>query len=284
MNQLKPILNKLIVNARLKTHYMISPLRLMPDFMIIGAQKAGTTSMYKYLVKHPCIGSCLFGETHFFDLQYSKGLYYYRAMFPTVFSKWYKSLKGQRFITGESCPYYLFHPHIPKRVFEAIPAIKIIVLLRNPIDRAYSSYQHQVRKGREKNTFEQAIDIEMRDFDNETNKLINDPFYCSEKHRHFFYLSRGRYSEQIRRWMKFFPREQFLFIKSEHFFEKTEEVVNKVFSFLELPDWTLNEYKKFNYHGRYNQVDKKTITRLQTYYSSYNKDLSLLLNEKFDWD
>src|SRR5947208_4822180 len=120
-----------------------APIRLLPDFLVIGAQRGGTTSLYHYLQAHPCIKLANTKDTHFFDKKYNKGLTWYRGHFPIWLEKAYaQQVRRQTFVMGEASPSYLFHPHVPKRVKQALPHVKLIVLLRNPVDRAYSQYYH----------------------------------------------------------------------------------------------------------------------------------------------
>ncbi len=133
-----------------------SPLRLLPDFLIVGAARCGTSSLYHYLCQHPSIGRAQTKEVHYFDVNYDKSSLWYRAHFPTIGAKWLHGSREKPFITGEATAYYLFHPHVPKRVFDLMPGVKVIALLRNPIDRAYSHSQRSVRRGREKISFEEA--------------------------------------------------------------------------------------------------------------------------------
>ena len=104
--------------------------RRLPDFLIIGAQKCGTSSMFAYLNQHPQMKLPDVKEIHFFDLNYSNGLDWYTSHFPPA------SL-SHRMVTGEASPYYLFHPHVPERVRLHCPDVKLVVMLRNPVDRAY---------------------------------------------------------------------------------------------------------------------------------------------------
>src|SRR5437868_6286833 len=113
-------------------------MRLVPDFIIIGAQKGGTTSLYNYLITHPGIAPIYVKEPHFFDTSFSKGLVWYRSHFPTRLEKYYaQHFHKLDFITGEASPYYLFHPLAPERVAKTLPHVKLILVLRNPVDRAY---------------------------------------------------------------------------------------------------------------------------------------------------
>ena len=152
-----------------------APLRLLPDFLIIGTQRGGTTSLYHYLQAHPCLQATTTKEVHFFDRKYHKGLMWYRGHFPTVWEKaCAQQVQKQAFVTGEASPSYLFHPHVYKRVAQALPQVKLIVLLRNPVDRAYSQYYHSIELGHESRSFEEAIRDEQERTAQEREKILKD--------------------------------------------------------------------------------------------------------------
>src|SRR5690348_1015601 len=152
-----------------------SPLRLLPDFLIIGTQRGGTTSLYHYLQAHPCIGPASTKEVHFFDMRFHKGLAWYRGHFPSRIDQYaVEQAHGHSLVTGEATALYLFHPHAPKRVAEALPSVKLIVLLRNPVNRALSHYYHAVKHGQETLSFEEAIQGEEQRTAQEREKLLAD--------------------------------------------------------------------------------------------------------------
>ena len=122
-------------------------LRDLPDFAIIGAQKAGTTSLYNFITKHPAIAPASIKEVEYFSMRYSLGESWYRSNFPMDLSRRRLAKKiNQEIITGEASPYYLFHPTAPNRMKDLLPDAKLIVILRNPVDRAYSHYHHAIRR------------------------------------------------------------------------------------------------------------------------------------------
>src|SRR5690349_6371993 len=124
---------------------MFSPGAL-PDFLIIGAQKAGSTSLASYLAAHPCVVPPRWNEAHFFDLNYERGVDWYRSLFPVgVRARLNSRLRGRRHLTGDSTPHYIVHPRMPARARDLLPAARIIILLRDPVDRAHSHYHHEVR-------------------------------------------------------------------------------------------------------------------------------------------
>jgi len=166
------------------------------DFLIIGAQRCGTTSLYSYMVLHPQISSAKNKEVHYFDIFFYKGLDWYLSQFPSL------SSNNKNLITGESSPYYIFHPLAAKRIFKIIPKVKLIVLLRNPVERAYSHYHHIVKLGHESLTIEEAIKSEKERLDGETEKILSGEF--SFNHQHYSYLARGIYVDQLIQYFELF--------------------------------------------------------------------------------
>src|ERR1700730_9070734 len=162
-----------------------NPIRLLPDFLIIGTQRGGTTSLFHYLEAHPCVRPAVNKDLHFFDRKYNKGLAWYRGHFPTRVERYYaQKIRGRAFLTGEASPSYLFHPHTPGRVAQAVPHVKLIVLLRNPVTRAYSQYHHAVELGHETLSFEDAIRGEEERTSGEQRKMLQDAHYYSEEFKH----------------------------------------------------------------------------------------------------
>lgn len=257
---------------------------MLPDFLIIGAARCGTTSLYKYLIQHPNIAPATGKEVYFFDKKYSKGLNWYRSFFPfkskTIFSS--NSIE-KKILTGEATPRYLYHPHSPKRIFKTLPNVKLIVLLRNPIDRAYSHYQMEVDHGHENLSFEEAIKKEESRVKHEIELMNNDENYYSVEFYRKSYLTRGIYVTQLKNWFKFFPRNQFLIIKSEDFYSNTPHVYNTVLKFLELPEFKLQHYKQFKMR-QYSSMTNEIRKKLLDYFVPYNKELYKLIAINFNWE
>ena len=252
----------------------------MPDFLIIGAQKCGTTFLYQLLVQHPRVKPAFVKEVHYFDLNFRKGNKWYRSHFPL------QMRNTRTHITGEASPYYLFHPHAPRRASAVVPDAKLIILLRNPIDRAYSHYQHQVKrvtgKARETLAFEEAIEAEERILPAETSKMLQDEHYESSSHRTRSYLSRGRYMDQLLIWSSFFQRSQLLVLKSEDLFINTTDALERVLDFLEIPHWAPETYSIPN-KREYTGVDPFVRQRLDEYYKPYNQRLYEYLGVDLGW-
>jgi hypothetical protein len=272
-------LKRLVLSYRVLT----SRARALPDFIIVGAQRAGTTSVYNYLNQHPCVAAALTKEVHFFDVNFDKGLAWYRAFFPSHLRKYAIQSRRGRCITGEASPYYLFHPHVPRRVSEVLADVKLIVLLRNPVDRAFSHYHHELRGGRERLSFEAAIAGESERLQGEVERIHMNEDYHSFKHQCFTYLARGVYVDQLRTWMNYFPREQLLILKSEDVYAHPASAMTQVSAFLNLPEWESGQFRK--YHAQaYPKIDPKTRALLADYFAPYNQQLYELLGVDFGWD
>ena len=289
-NQLKskiPLSVKIKLYQGLKFQRVLtSPLRVMPDFIIIGAQKCGTTTLYNHLIKHPWVAPAAGKEIHFFDKNFQKSSTWYRCHFPSyVYKSFVKYISKRNIITGEASPYYIFHPHTARRASEFIPSAKLILLLRNPVDRAFSHYNHEVKYGNEAAvSFEEAIEKEDERLDGEMEKLLADEFYFSFNHQHFSYLSRGIYINQLEQWAKFFPKKQFLVLKSEDFFTNTSFVFKRITEFLGLPDWQPEFFRTYNAAKNSKMLDNKTRERLTDYYRRHNQRLYEYLGTDFGWD
>jgi hypothetical protein len=251
---------------------------VLPDFLIIGAQKCGTNSLYDLLTQHPGVERAITKELNYFNLHFEKGVEWYRSQLPLP-----RRNEGRKSITGEATPDYLFYPDAAKRAAQVVPQARLIVLLRNPVDRAYSHYHHQIRKGREALGFEEAIEAEQARLREETDKMLEDELHTSFNYRHFSYLSRGVYVDQLLRWSEFYGADQMLVLKSEDLFEHTLETLKLVLDFLDLPDWE-PEATKIRNKGRYEQeMDPVTRRRLEEYFEPHNRRLYEYLGVDFGW-
>lgn len=264
---------------RLRADYRLltAPLRGLPSALIIGAQKSGTTSLFNYLVQHPDVRPPLGKEIHYFDFNYGRGVAWYRGRFPYS----YQLRRGA--LTLDASPYYLAHPLVPQRAAQLLPKVKVLVLLRNPVDRALSHYQHEVRAGRETLAFAEAIDREAERVQGEEARLRDDEEYYSYNHHRFSYTRRGLYIEQLRRWAQHFPHSQLRVLQSERLFRDPLTTTTAVYEFLGLRDNPLARYKTF-LQGNYDrQMPPELRRRLVAYFEPYNRELFQWLGEEFDW-
>lgn len=247
--------------------------RALPDAVILGAQKCGTTSLHYYLVQHPGVTAPLRKEVHYFDANFERGEGWYRAHFgPT-------DAPG---VNLDSSPYYLFHPVVPQRLRDLLPQARLIVLLRDPVRRAYSHYWHERDKGREKLSFEDAIAAEPGRIDAAHEALARGGIAHSVEHQHFSYLARGRYAEQLERWFATFPHEQFLILRFEDLAREPLAVLNRTLGFLELPPATTVSLEA-RHKRRYPPLAEVTARRLREYFEPQNRKLEALLGQAMGW-
>jgi hypothetical protein len=264
--------------------------RLVPSFLIIGAQRAGTTSLFGDLRRHPDVRGPTAGEefvrlrkeVHFFDHRFENGLDWYRSFFPLSVERRVARFRGRDLIVGESTPYYLFHPEVPSRVAASLPDVRLIALLRNPVDRAYSHYQHRHRAGYEKLTFEEALAAEDKRLAGGDELLLTDERYRKHHYNHA-YFRRGLYAEQLERWLALFPREQLLVLRSEDFFAQPLETYAEALDFIGVRPWQPKRFRHRN-KASYARIDPALRAELEERYAEPNARLAELLGRDFGWD
>jgi sulfotransferase family protein len=249
--------------------------RPLPTFLVIGAQKAGTTSLHAYLCEHPRVAPPVTKEVHFFDHEFHRGLGWYRAHF--------KRESEPSLLSGEATPYYLFHPLVPARVAAALPDCKLIVVLRNPIDRAFSHHNHERALGFERLDFEAAIEAEPERLAAEEERILADPAYRSFAHQHHSYLSRGRYAEQLERWLACFDRDRMLMLGAEDLFAEPGSVVREAQEFLGLEAAMPTDLTAKNARA-YAPIDAATRAALRDEFAPHNARLYELVGRDFGWD
>jgi len=258
--------------------------RTLPDFLIVGAQKSGTTALYAYLLRHPGIAGPASKEVEFFNRFFARGTRWYRGHFPTALTGWYvRRRHGLPLICGEASPDYLSHPWAAARAASVVPGAKLIVLLRNPIDRALSSYAHEVAAGRETLPFRDALERESERTGAEFERMLVDPGYYGAAWRYHSYLARGRYAEQLDRWFAAFPRESFLVLGSEaELFRDPEATYARVLEHLGAAPYSLDAYPAV-LAREYEAMDADTRRWLEDYYREPNARLYELLGRDFGW-
>ena len=249
-------------------------VRPLPDFLILGAQKAGTTALYAYLRRHPQITGPSWKEVSFFDRHYARGEAWYRGNFPNALRA--------RGLVGEASPSYLFHPLAPERVAALVPEAKLVALVRNPIDRAFSHYQHEVALGREPLSFENALAAEDDRLHGEEERMLADPAYFSHAWWNYTYLARGRYAEQLERWFAAFPREQLLVLFTEELSADTPATYRRVLEFLGAPPHRLDSYPRV-FERQYEPMPLETRERLAVEFTEPNRRLYELLGRDLAW-
>ena len=267
--------------ARRIRGHLLGPRHLLPDFIIIGAARSGTTHLLGQLNAHPNV---LEGprETHFFDShRYTYGLSWYRLRFPVNKARRQAYAEGLHpVLTGESSPSYLSYPNAPARVARGVPAAKLLVLLRDPALRAASHWAWCLRQCGETRSFGEAVEAEIGAPGDSAgirvpiDKRVNDPLV----------VRRGIYQPQLERWLTHFPQDQMLIIQSERWFADPPSVMAQVCDFLELPE--RNELPRVmrNRNKPHEPFDQETLARLHDFYRPYNDELAEYLGMDLDWN
>ncbi len=258
-----------------------SKRRVLPNFIIIGAQKCGSTSLYNYIIQHPGIVRSHVQEIHYFDNgltrdvdAYAKGERWYRSNFPLA-----SEMAGGK-QTFECSPLYIYHPLVPKRIANLLPQIKLVALLRNPVERAISHYFHEQRKGRETLPVMDAFLAEP----DRLAVLEESSDYKSKAFLNHSYLRRGRYAEQLQRYLEYFERKQILVINSELLFDEPSEALRRVFEFVDLDSsFEVPNLKPSNVGKNRTKVAPEIYQYLDDYFKPYNTALFDLIGQEFPW-
>jgi hypothetical protein len=270
--------------ARERAWLATSRARVLPDFLIIGGQRCGTTSFYHYLTQHHGAVRAKGKEIHFFDFQWKRGIGWYRSRFPLRATMALASRRyGVRAVTGEATPYYLFHPWAPRRAFETVPDAKLIVLIRDPVARAHSHYEWMVKHGFETLPFRDALEQEDERLRPEIERIEGDPEYSSPIHRNFGYLLRGLYAEQLGRWLEVFPADQLFVIRSEDFFEEPREAFRQTFEFLAVPAELRSSYPRRGAQSYSSALEPEDREFLIDYFRAPNARLYELIGRDLSW-
>lgn len=235
--------------------------RDLPAFVIVGASKCGTTTAYRTLTQHPSIAPAWRKEVRYFSVEknFASGVGWYRAHFP---------FRRSDRLSGEATPQYLAFPQVPERMARIIPSAKLIALLRHPVDRAYSQYQHAVRDGYERRSFETAIAHQLENAQDATGWVTS-------------YLSRGLYLAPLEQLLRVFPREQLLIVRSEDYYDRSTETLATMLEFLGLPERVLQPSWRPNSHS---PMAPATRECLLEYFRPHNRRLFAWLGRDLGWD
>lgn len=245
-NRVPPSARRRILRSRLRSRQIVPFGRSVPDFLIIGAQRCGTSSLYKYLGGHPQVVPSLRKETRFFSIDYDQELRWYKAHFPTTVTlKYLERVRGAG-CTFEATPDYFFDPRSPWRVQKLLPDAKFIILLRDPVDRAYSHWQHMCRLGFEELPFREAVERESARIGSGMDVLNNGGSGSVRNALLFSYLARGYYVEQLAHWLSVFPRPQFLVLSAEELYASPSKVLSEVCAFVGLRQWVPSAFKNYS--------------------------------------
>lgn len=248
--------------------------RVLPDMLIVGGQRCGTTTLFKALAQHRAfLGPTLRKGVHYFDLHADQPLDWYRAHFPMrgAIENLQHSGDG-RAVVGESSPYYLWHPLTAGRIARALPGVRVIALLRDPVERAYSAHAHELARGFETEPFDAALALESERLDGEEESLISGRVTRSLAHQHQAYVQRGEYVDQLLRMERAVGREQMLVLDSADFWSTPERDWPEVTAFLGLADQEV-VFERHNARSRA-PMSSDLRTQLDAHYAPFDERLA----------
>ncbi len=271
-------LQRLVSDARWRGRLATSAARALPSFVILGAQKCGTTALFNYLEQHPRVGRSWRKEVDFFSERYGEGEAWYRAHFDRT-----SRLAARDAIAGEASPNYLVHPEAPARMAALLPDARLVVLLRDPVARTCSHYNHTVRRGVEPLSFDEALDREPERLAEARRQMAHDPAGGTIAFQRHAYLARSAYAEQLEAWLAHFDREQLLVLRAEDFWDDPAAGYGAVLDHLGLSSFEPAEFARYNYFGPYAVATDEQRERLRTYFEPLNARLYALLGRDMGW-
>lgn len=250
--------------------------RPVPDFIVVGAQRSGTTSLFRLLAAHPLVRRpTQVKGVGYFDLKYDRGMRWYQSHFPL-------RRRGSGLLAFESSGYYLFHPLAARRIAESLPDVKVVVVVRDPVERAYSAHGHERRRGFEDLDFEEALASEEERLAGAAEQLTRDPHSENYEHRHHGYLARSRYHEQIERYIAALGRERVFIVDAGRMFADPGSELEPLEEWLGLPESTMPPLERWN-AGASASLDPRLQGRLRGYFEPFDRQLAELMGRTPSW-
>jgi Sulfotransferase domain len=264
--------------------YLSAALRTPPTFVVVGAQRCGTTSLFRALLSHPNIlRPVMHKGVNYFDVNWEKSWSWYLSHFPLAANARRKAAPGHTTAgVFEASGYYMFHPHAPRRIADALPEVKIVAMVRDPVERAYSAYKHEYARGFETETFERAIGLEESRVGPELERMIADPHYQSQTYRHQAYRARGQYAEQLRVFIDLLGIDKVHVIESERFFSSPLDVYSGLMGFLGQPVVPPSSFGVFNARPGV-PLPPDLDAELRAHFEPHDRALAELVGRKLAW-
>lgn len=257
-----------------------SVARMTPSILVVGAQRCGTTTMFRLLEAHPdLVRPTLSKGTGYFDDEHDHSWDWYLGHFPLRRPASSRSVRPAAF---ECSGYYLFHPLAAGRIAAALPDARVVVLVRDPVERAVSAHRHEVARGFEQLGFEEAVAAEGVRTAGEAHRLTHEPGYRSFAHRHHAYLQRGEYAHQIRRFHDALGAERVHVLDADDFFADPRRRFLELQRDLGLSPWAPPSVEAWNARPG-PPIDARDRRRLLAHYEPHDDDLADLLGWTPSW-
>jgi hypothetical protein len=267
--------------------------RPLPDFLVIGAKRGGSTSLYYALLQHPQVVP-LFPRArflpkandtkgvHYFDSNYERGPRWYRSYFPSTATRRLISARHRRAVTGEASPYYLFHPLAAARAAALVPHARILLVVRDPVERTFSHYRERVRQGAEPLGFEDALAAESERLAGEEERIASDPTYHSYAHEQQSYRAQSEYAPALRRWLEVYPADRVKVLLSEELYANPGPTLAEATNFLDLDPMPLDRLGHWN-AAPIAPMSEPTRRALVEHFAGPNAELESLIGRELPW-
>jgi hypothetical protein len=259
-------------------------LRTVPNLLIAGGQRCGTTSMYRALIQHPAVLRPVGRKgVHYFDTDYQRGPKWYRGHFPLQRRvDRIRRATGTEPVVFESSPYYGFHPLAAQRIDHDLPGVKLLVLIRDPVERAYSAHAHELARGFETEPFGRALALESERLAGADERLVRRPFSRDLDHQHHAYVARGQYVDLLTRLEKVFGRDRLHVVDSHRFFAEPDDVWEETLAYLGLPVAGNPVFERHNARPR-SPLPADIRTELEAHFRPYDERLAQWLGWVPSW-
>lgn len=248
-----------------------------PDFLVIGGQRCGTTSLFRALMEHPQVRRPQVHKgVNYFDVNYDRGAAWYRAHFPIRDA-------ADDIRVFDASGYYMFHPLAAGRIARDLPEVRLVAMVRDPVERAWSAYKHELARGYEwELSFSRALELEDARLEGEIEQMVADPSYQSFNHRHHAYRRRGEYARLLDAFVSRLGRDRLLILESERFFEHPEEEYRRVTDFLDVEAVLPSSFERYNARPG-SDVQTDTMERLREHFAEHDASLARLLGREPVW-
>jgi Sulfotransferase domain len=279
-----PTVQPLVREAYLRAGMATSRWRMTPEFMLVGSHRCGTTSLFKALASHPQIQRPPVNKgTDYYSLHSYRSRAWYLGHFPIEPVGRSRAGAWGPPVAFEACTYYMFHPFALEKIRRDLPSTKLVIVLRDPVERAFSAYKHEIGRGFEWETdFERALDLEGDRLIGEVDRMRSDPTYESFAHRHHAYVRRGEYAGQLARAYEHFPAEQVHVMELENFIADPDKEYTRLTEFLGVSRYLPAQFDRLNARPSA-PMPSLVRRRLEAHFRPHDADLADLLGREPAW-